>query len=484
MENNFDLIVIGAGPGGYMAALYGAKAGLRTALIEKNDIGGTCLNRGCIPTKALLHGAKLYEDMKHAKTWGISTAEPDYDLGSLYRRKDAVVEQLRNGILSQLKARKVTVFHGVGRIEGAHEVSVESIPGAPAEGVGGGWADGISGTPAGNAGGKQTLTAKHILIASGSVPAMPPIPGIDLPGVMTSDGLLDTSKVGQWPKDKKRLVIIGGGVIGIEFAAAFCALDFKVTVIEALDRILGNMDREISQNVKMIYKKKGVEFYTGATVERIEAGEDGLLCHYSQKEQPASAVADHILVAAGRRPAGNGLFAGLAAPQENKGALVVNENYQTAYPSIYAIGDVIGGVQLAHAATAQGICAVQHMLGRTPSYDSNTIPSCVYIQPEIASVGITADDAKAAGRPVVVKKYPMSANGKSVLTNQERGFVKLVADKETQQILGAQLMCARATDMIGELGLAIGAGLTLKEMGAVIHPHPTYCEGIGEALLE
>ena len=454
MENEFDLIVIGAGPGGYMAALYGAKEGQRVALIENGYVGGTCLNRGCIPTKTLLHCAHTYDAMKKAGELGLCLEQPAHDLHKIYARKDMVVGQLRDGILSQLKKNKVEIFYGTGSIDGVHLVTVNG----------------------------QALSGKNILIATGSAPVVPGIPGISLPGVLTSDGLLDTKAVEQWPQNGRRLVIIGGGVIGIEFAAAFNALDYKVTVIEAMDRVLANMDREISQNVKMLYKKRGVEFYTGTKVEKIEAGKGELICHYTQKEAPGAAAADHILVAVGRRPKGNDVFGALDAPRMNGAGIWVNESYQTSYPSIYAIGDVTGGVLLAHAATAQGICAVDHMLGKKPSYVMAAVPSCVYTQPEIACVGITADEAKKSGREVIVKKYPMSANGKSLVTGQERGFIKIVADRETHQVAGAQLMCARATDMIGELGLAVTKGLTLEDIAQVIHPHPTYCEGIGEAV--
>lgn len=467
--DKFDLIVIGAGPGGYMAALEAAKYGMKTALVEKAQLGGTCLNRGCIPTKTLMHSTDLYRQLKSAADLGIETGPAAYCLEKIYGRKDAVVAQLRDGIAALMKKNKVTVFTGLGQVTGEHRVTV------------------ISGEAV------QHLEGDHILIATGSEPAVPPIPGADLPGVLTSDALLDTEHAPALAGGK-RLVVIGGGVIGLEFASVFNALDHTVTVIEALDRILANMDREISQNTKMIYKKRGIDFHTGARVDKITAAGDGsLICHYTEKDQPMEVCADHILVAVGRRPYVDGLFGPEFTLAKDKGRLQVNEYYQTECPSIYAIGDVIGGIQLAHGATAEGISAVEHMAARRGhggvvprdfkvSYNMAVVPSCVYTDPEIASVGMTSDEAKHAGLDVIVKKYPMSANGKSVLSGQERGFMKLVARSDTHELIGAQLMGGRATDIIGEAATAIVNHLTLEDMKAVIHPHPTFCEGMGEVL--
>lgn len=467
--DKFDLIVIGAGPGGYMAALEAAKYGMKTALVEKDRLGGTCLNRGCIPTKTLMHSSELYREMKSAQELGIYADQLRFDLRQIYERKDAVVGQLHDGIAGLMKKHRITVYEGLGRIDGEHQVTVVM----PEK--------------------EETVCGEYILIASGSEPAVPPIPGANLPGVITSDELLQTDILDTWGADQKRLVVIGGGVIGLEFASVFNALDYSVTVIEALDRILANMDREISQNTKMIYKKRGIDFHTGAAVERIESSDDGsLICHYTEKDKHTQVAADRVLMAVGRRPYIRGLFGPDFKPETDRGRLVVNEFYQTNYAAIYAIGDVIGGIQLAHAATAEGICAVEHMAvcraaggvaeAFSPSYNMSAVPSCVYTDPEIASVGLTSDEAKKLGIDTVVKKYPMSANGKSLLSGQDRGFIKLVARSDNHVLLGAQMMCGRATDMIGEAAAAIVNGLTLEEMAAVIHPHPTFCEGIGEAL--
>ena len=322
------------------------------------------------------------------------------------------------------------------------------------------------------------LTAPHILIAAGAKTAVPPIPGIDLPGVEDSAGLLAR----QEPYDS--LIIIGGGVIGMELASFYSDLGKKVTVLEAMDRILPGMDREISQNLKMILKKRGVDIHTKASVTRVERMEEGgFVCYYEEKGQAFSASAKGLLAAVGRRADGESVWSGqlLGPSGTERGRIPVDENYRTRIPGIYAVGDVTGGIQLAHAATAEGLLALDHMEGRDPSIDRRVIPSCVYTDPEIACAGFTCEEAKASGVPVKTAKYIMSLNGKSVLSGQERGFIRLVAREDNEKIVGAQLMCARATDMIGELALAISRGITAGELAGVIHPHPTFGEGIGEA---
>ena len=452
MNEQYDLVIIGAGPAGYIAAVESAGRGKKTALIENRELGGTCLNRGCIPTKTILHSAQLYTEMKSCEHLGIHVDHVSCDMAGIQAHKADVVQQLRFGIASLMKKNKVTVYEGTGTILNPHEVLVGGVE-------------------------PRMLTAEKILIATGSVPSVPPIPGIDLPGVVDSDGLLGKKEV--FP----RLTIIGGGVIGMEFASIYSALGCKVTVIEFLDRILANMDKEISQNLKMILKKRGVEIHTGARVEEILSGEDGaLICRYSEKDEMHQVESDGILAAVGRRANTEGLFGDGMEVAMDRGKIIVNENGQTSVENIYAAGDVTGKIQLAHAASAQAVNAVAHMNGCEKILDTDLIPSCVYTDPEIGTVGITQEQAKSEGLSVLVKKYPMSANGKTVLTGQERGFIKVIADADSHRILGAQMMCARATDMISEFGTAIVNGLTLEQMGTAVRPHPTFCEAISEAV--
>ena len=449
MEYNYDLIVVGGGPGGYVAAIRAAQAGMNVAVVESRQLGGTCLNRGCIPTKILLHSAHLLENAKAGEPFGITAENVTFDAQKMLQRKQNVIAQLQEGIAYLFENSKVRLIHGHGTIIGPHEVQV----------------------------GDDRISAQHILIAAGSVPARPPIPGLELEGVLTSDELLDA------PVDTYRsLVIIGGGVIGVEFATALSAFGCKVTIVEAMPRILPTLDKEISQSISMQLKKRGVEVHAKASVQQIEPCEDGLRCRFVKGTEELSVCADAVLVAIGRRANLSNLFAEDFSVEQRRG-IVVNEQFRTSVPSIYAIGDVVdGGIQLAHVASAQGSNAVDHMLGREPQIDLNTVPSCIYTEPEIACVGLTADQAKELGIPVLTGKFNMSGNAKVIIGNEQRSFVKVIAHAETKEILGAQMLSARATDMIGELTAAVVNKLHVEDLAAVIHPHPTYCEGILEAV--
>lgn len=446
----YNLIIIGAGPGGYEAAIEAAEKGMKVALVEKDKLGGTCLNRGCVPTKTLMHTADIARELRDADIFGVNVSDYSVDASKMQERKNQVLDTLRSGIAALMKKGKIDVIEGHGVIEGPGKVRV----------------------------GEDVLETENILIATGSKTFVPPIEGVDTPGVVTSDVILDKAD-GIY----EHLVIVGGGVIGMEFASLYAALGTKVTIIEALDRVLAPLDKEISQNVKMIGKKRGMEIHAKAMVEKFEAGADGkLVTFYREKDELQSVESDGVLVCIGRRANTDGLFAEGVSVEMDRDKIVVNDKYQTSMPGVYAIGDVIGGIQLAHVATAEGRNAVAIMNGEEPSICMDVVPSCVYTNPEIATVGITADEAKAAGRDVVAKKFIMSANGKSVLSNQERGFIKVVADADTHKIVGCQMMCARATDMIGEMAVAISGGMTLEQVAATIHPHPTFVEGIGEAV--
>ena len=452
MKMEYDLIVIGAGPGGYEAAFEAADLGMRTALVEKEEPGGTCLNHGCIPTKALLHAAELYRSMKDAEPLGVSAKEILYDLRKMQERKRDVVLRLRKGIEDTAKRKKVDLIRGIAAVRAEGKVTVRAAEG------------------------ERTLTAGRILLATGSRPVKPPIEGIDLPGVLTSDELLENEgPIGS-------LVIIGGGVIGVEFASLYEALDTKVTVIEAMPQLLPNLDRELAQGLKMLMKKRGITVCTGARVEAIRQRDGGgLLCEFTA-EKPETAEADAVLVCVGRRPYTEGLFDENFMPDTERGRILVNERYETSLPGVYAIGDVTGGVMLAHAAAAEGRNAVRGMNGRQESEDLRWIPSCIYTEPEIACVGMTLDEAKAAGIEADSRKILMGANGRTVITGGERGYIRVVFEKETEKLLGAQMMCERATDIISAFIQALCAGLTLRDLARVIRPHPTFSEAISEAV--
>lgn len=453
MPQKYDLVVIGAGPGGYTAAIAAAQRGMQVALIEAREAGGTCLNRGCIPTKALLHSAERYREMKESASLGIYADSVSYDIEALYQRRDEVVLGVREGIESLIKANKIDIVQGTAEILSANEVEVS----CPEE--------------------DMVLSTSKILIATGATPSLPPIEGIGLPGVITSDELLEGKAV-----DYKSLIIIGGGVIGAEFASVFSSLGCEVTIIEALERIVPTLDREISQNLTMILKKRGVAIHTGCSVERIFEANGDLCCRFGGKNGVQELTAQSVLVSVGRKPNYKGLFTEGFNPEIGRG-IIVDERFETSAKGVYAIGDVTeGSIQLAHAAAAQAQNVVAYMAGETPPVDLSVVPSCVYTSPEIASVGITAEQAKAKGIEVKTGKYAMSGNAKTIIEQQDRSFVKLVFDAQTEILLGAQMMCARASDLITELSSAIVNKLTLKQLSSVIRPHPTFAEAITEAV--
>lgn len=454
MEGQFDLIVIGAGPGGYVAAIKAAKLGLKTAVNENREVGGTCLNRGCIPAKAMIHASSVYREMQSSEEIGIFASQVTYDYGKILEYKERTTRQLVQGIGQVLKANSVEIICGTGTLLPENEVKVTSEEG------------------------EQMLKAKDVLLASGSKPLRIPIPGIDLPGVITSDDLFRMKEV------PESLVIIGGGVISVEFATVYAALGTKVTILEAMPRLIPNMDKEISQNLKMILKKRGIEIHTAAAVQSIEQDTDGYFCHYTEKEKARQAKGAYVLCAVGRCANTDGLLGEDMTLELAGGRVVVDEHFATSMPHVYAIGDLIGGAQLAHAASAQGVAVAERLAGKERSIDVNVIPGCVYTNPEIASAGLTEDEAKEKGIEVETGKFIMSANGKSIITKEERGFIKVVANKESHVILGAQMMCARATDMIGEFVTAITNQMTVSQLLKGMRAHPTYNEGIGEALEE
>jgi dihydrolipoamide dehydrogenase len=465
MENQYDLIVIGSGPGGYVAAIKAVKLGKKVALIESREIGGTCLNRGCIPTKTLMHSSHLYYEAQHLQEMGITIEGIKLDPEKLRERKESVVSRMRQGIVGLLEGNKVTILHGQARITGANTVEVRGILSE-------------EGQSSSDNNSLQELHAEKILIATGSKPIKPRLEGADLPGVITSDELLSMEKI--YPK----LLIIGGGVIGIEFATIYQEMGYEVEIIEALDRILPNMDKEISQSISMSLKKKGVTIHTKSRVTRILSDDNGALaCEYTEKDTLNISKAAGILLAVGRRANTEGLFSDERSILMDGACIHVNEDFETSIPGIYAIGDVVNRAgQLAHAASAQGIYTVEKMFGHKPSIDLSVIPSCIYTTPEAASVGMTEEEAVQAGLRVKAGKYPMLGNGKTLLSAGERGFIKVISDENTGRILGAVLLCDRATDMVSEFATAIVQELTVKDMAAVIRPHPTYSEAITEAV--
>ena len=451
---DYQLIVIGAGPGGYTAALRAAALGLHTAVVECRELGGTCLNRGCIPTKTLLHASQVYRDAVDGASMGVHAANATFDMGEIFAYKRGVSEKLRNGIHGLLKSAKVDLIEGVGRIAAPGQVDVTAADGAVSR-----------------------YTAERILIATGSVNVRPPIPGLDLPGVMTSDELLEGCD-----RLYDSLVIIGGGVIGVEFATFYRNLGCAVTLVEGMDRLLPNMDRELGQNLQQIMKKQGVEVLTNAVVQSLEQTESGLAVHVLQKGAEKTVTGEKVLCAIGRRAYWDGVFAEGMNPETRGKSLKVDENFQTSIPGVYAIGDASSVVQLAHVAAAQGTACVERMYGVADHVDLNVIPSCIYSTPEIAVVGITEAEAKERGIPAVVGKCTMFGNARTVIEDPGRCFMKIVAHAETHEILGASLMCQHASDMISQISAAMVNHQTAEELRRVMRPHPSFEEAMTEAL--
>ena len=448
----FDLIVIGAGPGGQAAAERAAGLGLRVAVAEKGFLGGTCLNRGCMPTKALLHAAGEYAGMREAERFGLTAEAAGFDFSAMHRYKNAALEKLRAGIAQSFKAHKIALLEGAAQILSPTEVRV----------------------------GGEVYGTKNVVVAVGAVPLLPEIPGANLPGVVTSDDLL--SPEGQF---FSKLVIIGGGVIGVELASVYAMLGAEVTILEAAPRLLPAADRDVSQSLAALLRKRGVTLAAGVTVTAIEQSPSNLSITYTDAKGSESRVdGDGVLLAVGRRACIEGLFAPALTPQTEKGALVCGPDFETSIPGIYAIGDVVaGGIQLAHAASAQGTAVAHRLAGRPVDIDLTHIPSCIYTNPEIAMVGTPESQAKAEGLPVLIGKVPTGVNGKTVLEGIDRGFVKLIFRASDEVLIGAQLMCARATDLIDFAALAVVNNLTRAQLLRTVLPHPTFGELFTQATL-
>ena len=452
--SDYQLIVIGAGPGGYTAALRAAKLGLHTAIVERREVGGTCLNRGCIPTKTLLHASQVYSDAAEGARMGVHAGNISYDMGEIFAYKRSVSDKLRQGIHALLKGAKVDVVEGTAQSTAPGEVTVTAPDGAAVQ-----------------------YTAERILAATGSVNVRPPIPGLELPGVMTSDELLEGTD-----KPYESLVIIGGGVIGVEFATFYSNLGCRVTLVEGMANLLPMMDRELGQNLAQILKKKGVEVLTSAMVQSLEPAEGGLCVHLRQKDKDVAVTGEKVLCAIGRRAYFDGLFAPGMMPALNGKRLLVDENYQTSIPGVYAIGDASSAVQLAHVAAAQGTDCVERMCGSKGTTDLRVIPSCIYSAPEIAVVGLTEAEAKEQGIPAVSGKCTLFSNARTIIEDPGRCFMKLVGRTDTREVIGAQLMCQHASDMISQISTAMVNHLTAEQLLSVMRPHPSFEEAMAEAV--
>ena len=451
-----SVIVIGGGPGGYVAAIRAAQLGAEVTVVEKQYLGGTCLNVGCIPTKCLLHSAELVEQIKtQGKDIGVEVEGVKVNFPQVIAHKNAISKQLTSGVAGLLKMNKVKKVDGTAKFTGEKQLEVTKADGS-----------------------KETMTADAIIVATGSVNAQPPIPGLkENPNCIDSTGALSLEKLPQ------TMVVIGGGVIGLELACAYAAFGTKITVVEAMDHMLPMLDGDLTKIGVAHMKKMGMDFHLECPVQSVESSPVGAKVVCKDKSgKTVSFEAEKVLVAIGRKANTAGLDLAAGKIDNDKGRILVNDKMETNVPGVYAIGDVSAAVQLAHVAAAQGTDCVERMCGGKGSMDLNVIPSCIYSAPEIAVVGLTEAEAKEQGIPAVSGKCTLFSNARTIIEDPGRCFMKLVARSDTREIIGAQLMCQHASDMISQLSTAMVNHLTARQLLSVMRPHPSFEEALSEAV--
>ncbi len=457
--SQFDITIIGSGPGGYVAAIRAAQLGFKTAIIEKYPtLGGTCLNVGCIPSKALLDSSEHFEKAKHEfADYGILINEPKVDLPKMIARKNAVVEQTTKGINYLMDKNKVTVFEGVGSFESATKIKITK-----------------------NDGSTESIESKYTIIATGSKPSTLPFITIDKERIITSTEALGLQEV------PKKLLVIGGGVIGLELGSVYMRLGAEVTVIEYLDKIIPGMDGALSKELQKVLKKQGMKFSLSTAVSGVERiGDSVRVTATDKKGEEVVFEGDYCLVSVGRRPYTDGLSLENAGVElDERGRVKVNDHLQTNIPNVYAIGDVVKGVMLAHKAEEEGVFVVESLAGQKPHINYNLIPGVVYTWPEVAGVGKTEEQLKAEGIDYKVGNFPMRALGRSRASGDTDGFVKILADAKTDEILGFHIIGARAADLIAEGVTAMEFRASAEDLTRMSHAHPTYAEAIKEAALD
>lgn len=464
MAKEYDLVILGGGTGGYVAAIRASQLGMQVAVVEKGELGGTCLHRGCIPSKALLRSAEVYKQTQQASEYGIETSDTKLNFLKVQERKNSIVKQLHQGVQGLMKKGKIDVYNGFGRILGPSIFS--PMPGT----ISIEYENGDENT---------MIVPKNVLVATGSKPKT--LPGLEIDGekVMTSDETLNMEEL------PSSIIIVGGGVIGIEWASMLSDFGVEVTVVEYLNQILPTEDDDIAKEAEKLLKKKGIKFFKGAKVLPDTLKKDsGITIEAEIDGKNETFQADKMLVSVGREANVNNIGLENTDIVVDRGFIQTNKYFQTKESHIYAIGDVIGGMQLAHVASHEGITAVEHMADQTPppiNYDN--VPSCIYSSPEVASVGLTEKQAKEQGHDVKVGKFPFKAIGKALVHGDSEGFVKIVSDKNNEDLLGVHMIGPHVTDMISEAGLAKVLDATAWEIAESIHPHPTLSEVMGESAL-
>ncbi|WDM20339.1 dihydrolipoyl dehydrogenase [Paenibacillus polymyxa] len=464
MTIHCDVAILGGGTGGYVAAIRAAQLGKEVVIIEKDKLGGTCLHRGCIPSKALLRSAEVYATIKESAQYGIETSGAQLVFPKVQERKEAVVEQLHQGVQFLMRKNKITVLSGKGRVIGPSIFSPKS--GAVAVEL--------------EDGEMETIVPAHLIIATGSRPRV--LSGLEPDGefILSSDEALTMEKL------PASLIIVGGGVIGVEWASMLNDFGVEVTVVEAANRLIPTEDEDVSREMQRLLTKRGIKVLTGSQVlaETYGKDEEGIQIDVQKGEETETLSASKLLISVGRQANVENIGLENTDIRVERGFISVNEHLQTNEPHIYAIGDCIGGLQLAHAASHEGLQAVHHLAGEEfHSVPNHLIPRCIYTRPEAASVGLTEQEARERGHQVKTGKFPFQAIGKSLVYGSRDGFVKVVADEKTNDILGVHMIGTHVTDLISEAALAQLLDATPWEVGQLIHPHPTLSEILGEAML-
>lgn len=444
-----DVVIIGGGPGGYVCAIRAAQYGLSVALVERDQLGGTCLNRGCIPTKALSHTAKILDLARRGGEFGLIMGEASIDYPKVAARKDRSVAKLRGGVGLLLKRRGVDVYNGTGVLAGAKAVEVTAADGSTTR-----------------------LEARNIVIATGSEPVTPRIFGYDGEHVITSDDVLRLRKL------PESMLIIGAGVIGCEFASIFKCFGSKIILVDIMPNILPMVDDDVAEVVKASFKRRGIEVHTGTKIVSVNVVNGHV---EATTEQGQVFSAEKAVLAIGRRPITGGVGAvDVGIDTGAAGEIVVDSRMRASVPGVWAIGDVTNKIQLAHVASAQGMVAAANMAGEDRSIQYNAVPNVIFTEPEVAAVGVSEREASNAGTQVTVGKFPFLANGKAVTMGETEGFVKVISDSEGR-IIGGQVVGAHASDLIAELGLAVSSGMKVEQIAHTIHAHPTVAESVAEA---
>ena len=457
--SQFDVTVIGSGPGGYVAAIRCAQLGFKTAIIEKYSVlGGTCLNVGCIPSKALLDSSEHFYNAKHDfANHGIIINDPVADLGRMIERKREVVDQTTKGINFLMDKNKITVFEGVGSFESATQIKVTK-----------------------NDGSTEMLDSKYTIIATGSKPSTLPFITLDKERIITSTEALELKEI------PKHLIVIGGGVIGLELGSVYKRLGSEVTVVEFMDKIIPTMDGALSKELNKVLRKQGMKFNLSTGVQSVERNGDTVkVTAKDKKGEEVVFEGDYVLVAVGRKPYTDGLAVEKAGVDlDERGRVKVNEHLQTNVSNIYAIGDVVVGAMLAHKASEEGTLVAELIAGQKPHINYNLIPGVVYTWPEVAAVGKTEEQLKAEGVAIKIGNFPMRALGRSRASGDVDGFIKVIADEKTDEILGVHMIGARAADLIAEAVVAMEYRASAEDISRMSHAHPTYAEAMKEAALD